>query len=242
MSSLLYPAYAVACAALLAWGALFLVRRPRASTAIVLLVVFGVFYDNLVLAIGALAGDAIGPGDALLALSVPRFVLHQLVLPWLIYAAWDMARQAGHGWAARRRARPGAIVLSFVVMAAGIATRLVGLQLEPEIADGVLRYVAISVAGPPIVSIVSIGFVAVAGLVFWRRDRWPWIVVAAVAVFIAEAFPDEAVRRAIGSAFEVVFLAVLLLTQQRLDAGRLTAERLGPGVASDAATSTPGAG
>jgi hypothetical protein len=221
VSSLLYPTYAIACAALLAWGALLLVRRPRASTAIVLLVGFGVFYDNLVLAIGALLGDAAGPGDALLALSVPRFVLHQLVLPWLVYAAWDMASQAGHAWAATRWARPLAVVLSVTVMAAGIATRLVGLQLEPEIADGVLRYVAVGTAGPPIVSIVSIGFAGLAGLVFWRRDRWPWIVVAAVAVFVAEAFPDEAVRRAIGSAFEVIFLAALLLTQQRLDTGRL---------------------
>ena len=224
MSSLLYPAYAIACASILAWGSLLLVRRPRASTAIVLLVAFGVFYDNLVLAIGALLGDAVGPGDALLALSVPRFLLHQLVLPWLIYAAWDMARQAGHPWAAARWARRLAVVLSVAVTAAGIATRLVGLELEPEIADGVLRYVAVGTSGPPIVSIVSIGFVGVAGLVFWRHDRWPWIVVAAVAVFVAEAFPDEAVRRAIGSAFEVVFLAVLLLTQQRLDAGRLGRE------------------
>lgn len=236
MSSLLYPAYAVACAAVLAWGVLLLVRRPRASTAIVLLVTFGVFYDNLVLAIGALLGEAIGPGDALLALSVPRFVLHQLVLPWLIYAAWDLGRQAGHGWAARRWARPAAIVLSAVVMLAGIATRLAGLQLEPEVADGVLRYVAVGTVGPPIVSIVSIGFVALAGIVFWRRDRWPWIVIAAVAVFVAEAFPDEAVRRAIGSAFEVVFLAVLLVTQQRLDAGRL-----GLAAASDTAGGTTGA-
>jgi hypothetical protein len=221
VSSLLYPAYAIACGILLAWGALLVVRRPRASTAIVLLVTFGVFYDNLVLALSAVFGDLVEPGDALLALSVPRFVLHQLVLPWLIYAAWDMARQAGHGWAAARWSRPLAIVLSVAVMAAGIATRLLGLQLEPEVADGVLRYVAVGTVGPPIVSIVSIGFAGLAGVAFWRRDGWPWIVAAAVAVFIAEAFPDEAVRRAIGSAFEVVFLAVLLITQQRLDTGRL---------------------
>lgn len=224
MSSLLYPAYAIACLFLLGFGWRLLRGRARASTAIVFLVTFGVFYDNLVLALSAVFGDLVEPGNSLLALSVPRFVLHQLVLPWLIYAAWEMARQAGHGWAARRWARPGAIVLSVIVMGAGIATRLVGLQLEPEVADGVLRYVAVGTAGPPVVSIVSIGFVGLAGLVFWRRDRWPWIVLAGVAVFVAEAFPDEAVRRAIGSAFEIVFLAVLLVTQLRLDTGRLGRE------------------
>jgi hypothetical protein len=111
-------------------------------------------------------------------------------------------------------------VLSSIVMLAGVATRLVGLQLEPEVADGVLRYVAVGTAGPPVVSIVSIGFAGLVGLLFWRRSRWPWVFLAALAVFVAEAFPDEAVRRAIGSAFEIVFLAVLLVTQLRLDAGR----------------------
>jgi hypothetical protein len=225
MSSLLYPAYAIACLFVLGFGWRLFRGRPRASTAIVLLVASGVFYDNLILAVGALLGDLVEPGDALLALSVPRFVLHQLVLPWLIYAAWEMARQAGHGWAARPWARPAAIVLSAVVMVAGIGTRLAGLQLEPEVVDGVLRYVAVGTAGPPIVSIVSIGFVGVAGLVFWRRNRWPWVFLAAVAVFLAEAFPDEAVRRAIGSAFEILFLAVLVVTQRRLDAERLPADR-----------------
>jgi hypothetical protein len=225
VSSLLYPAYTIACLFVLGFGWRLFRGRPRAGTAIVLLVTFGVFYDNLVLAVGALLGDLVEPGDALLALSVPRFVLHQLVLPWLIYAAWEMARQAGHGWAARRWARPLAVVLSAVVMAAGIATRIAGLQLEPEVVDGVLRYVAVGTAGPPIVSIVSIGFVGLTGLVFWRRNRWPWVFLAAVAVFVAEAFPDEAVRRAIGSAFEILFLAVLLVTQLRLDRERLPAER-----------------
>ncbi len=218
MSGLLYPSYALAYVVLLAWGSRLLVRRPRASTAIILAVTFGVFWDNLVLAFGGLLGD----GELLLALSVPRFALHQLVLPWLIYAAWSMADQAGHGWAAQRWAQPGAISLALLVMAAGIATRLLGVTLEPAVLDGVLRYVAVGIKGPPIVSIVSIAFVGVAGIRFWRSG-WPWVTVAAIAVAVGEGFPDESVRRVVGSALELVFIAVLLETQRRLDAGRLRA-------------------
>ncbi|HYO42119.1 MAG TPA: hypothetical protein VES19_02870 [Candidatus Limnocylindrales bacterium] len=216
MSALLYPTYAIAYLVLLGYGLTILRAGPRASTGILLLVTFGVFWDNLVLAIGGLVGE----GDLLLALSVPRFALHQLALPWIIYAGWSMAEQAGHAWARRPGARAVAIAVSALVMAAGIATRLAGLTLEAEVLDGVLRYVAVGVKGPPVVSIVSIGVVGVIGLAFWRRGGWPWITLAAAAVFIGESFPDEGVRRAIGSAVEVVFLLVLFITQRRIDAGR----------------------
>ena len=221
MSQTLYLIYTIAYSVLLLYGTRILRRQFHASTALLLIVTFGVFYDNLILAVG----NRLGAGDLLWALSVPRFVLHQLALPWIIYAGYDQACQAGQRWAQQRAAHWGAITLSVLVMVSGILTRLVGLHLEPEIMDGVLRYVAVGVSGPPIVSIVSIGLVGIIGLGFWRRNRWPWIFLAAVAVFIGESLPDEGLRRAIGSALEVVFLAVLFVTQQRLDEGGLTPSR-----------------
>jgi hypothetical protein len=63
--------------------------------------------------------------------------------------------------------------------------------------------------------------VGIGGLVFWRQNHWPWIFLAAVAVFIGESLPDESLRRAVGSALEVVFMGVLFVTQQRLDEGKM---------------------
>ena len=217
MSIYLYSLYTVAYAGLLVYGARLWLRQQHVSTLLLLVVTFGVFYDNLILTLG----NWVGAGALLHALSLPRFVLHQLALPWIIYAAYDQARQAGQGWAQRPASRWIAAAVSAAVLVAGIATRLWALHLEPEIMDGVLRYVAIGVAGPPIVSIVSIGLVTIGGLVFWRQQRWPWIFLAGVAVFIGESLPDASLRRAVGSALEVVFLAVLFVTQQRLDAGQL---------------------
>lgn len=217
MSQTLYFIYTIAYAVLLLYGTRLLRRHVRASTGFLLLVTFGVFYDNLILTVG----NRLGEGDLLWALSVPRFVLHQLALPWIIYAGYDQARQAGQGWAQARAARWAAIALSALVMGAGIVTRLVGLHLEPEVMDGVLRYVAVGVVGPPIVSIVSIGLVTIGGLGFWRHNRWPWIFLAGIAVFAGESLPDESLRRAVGSALEVVFLAVLFVTQRWLDEDRL---------------------
>ena len=217
MSSWLYVLYTLSYLVLLVWGGWLWLAAHRLSTVILLAVTFGVFYDNLILVLGNL----LGAGDLLWALSMPRFVLHQLVLPWLILAMVDLARQAGQGWAQPPAARWAAIGLSAAVMLAGIVTRLLPMTLAPTVMDGVVRYVAEGVSGPPIVSIVSIGFAGIIGIVFWRQNRWPWITIAVVLAFIGESLPDEAWRRAVGSALEVALMAVLFLTQQRVDRNQL---------------------
>ena len=82
--------------------------------------------------------------------------------------------------------------------------------------DGVTRYVATGTKGPPLVSIFSIGFVGIVGLLLWRRNGWPWEFLAAVLVFVGEGVPVEWVRRILGSGFEVLFLATMLATDRWL--------------------------
>jgi hypothetical protein len=97
-----------------------------------------------------------------------------------------------------------------------VLTRLVGLELEAEVMDGVTRYAAVATVGPPLVSILSIGFVGAVGFLLWRRNGWPWEFWAAVLVFVGEGVPIEWVRRGLGSGFEVLFLAVMLATDRWL--------------------------
>ena len=86
--------------------------------------------------------------------------------------------------------------------------------------DGVVRYVAKEINGPPLATIVSIGFTGVVGVAFWRSSGWPWIALAVALAFLGESIPDEAWRRVIGSACEVALMGVLFLTQQRVEEGR----------------------
>jgi hypothetical protein len=212
MSIVLYSLYTLANLALVIWGVTVWWRMRRVGSLLIVLVALGVAYDNLILSLG----NALGAGPPLHGLSVPRFVLHQLLLPWLIYAGFEQARVAGHRWANHRASRWIVLALTLLVIVAGVLTRLAGLELEPAVMGGVTRYVAVGTVGPPLVSILSIGFVGAVGFLLWRRNGWPWEFWAAVLVFVGEGMPVEWVRRGLGSGFEVLFLAAMLATDRWL--------------------------
>jgi hypothetical protein len=180
---------------------------------LIILVALGVAYDNLILSLG----NTLGVGPPLLALSVPRFVLHQLILPWLIFAAYEQAKVAGHPWANHRAAGWLALASTLLVIVLGVLTRLLPMELEATVLDGVTRYVAVGTVGPPLVSILSIGFVGIVGLLLWRRNGWPWEFLASVLVFVGEGVPIEWMRRGLGSGLELLFLATMLVTDRWLN-------------------------
>lgn len=212
MSNILYPVYTVAHLALAGWGVLLWRRTRRIGTLLIVLVALGVAYDNLILTLGSV----LGVGSLLLGLSIPRFVLHQLILPWLIYSAYEQARVAGHRWAVHRASGWIVLAATLAVVALGVFTRVIPLELEAAVMDGVTRYVAVGTVGPPLVSILSIGFVGVVGLLLLRWNRWPWEFLATLLVLVGEGMPVEWVRRILGSGFEVLFLAAMLATDRWL--------------------------
>ena len=167
MSTMLHPMYTLVNLALLVWGLLVWRRTRRFSTFVIVAVTFGLVYDNGILAIGNL----LGRGRLLHGLSVPRFVLHQLMLPWVIWTAFQQVRRVGHPWAQGRT--PGRLItlLCVVVVILGVLTRIVPMDLQLVQMDGVNRYVDEGTVGPPIVSIVSVGFAGVMGVFLWRKNR-----------------------------------------------------------------------
>ncbi|MBP7694627.1 MAG: hypothetical protein KA764_22080 [Anaerolineales bacterium] len=212
MSVYLYSLYALLNFSLLVWAVrLWRPARP-AGTGFLALVLFGLFYDNALVA----AGRFVPAGDLLLVFSYPRFALHQLVLPWIIVSAFELARQAGLTWTHGARAARLAWAGAAVVMVIGVATRLVPLRLEPEVVDGLTRYVARGVSGPPLVSVLSIGFVGFVGLSLWRAGRGPWIALIVLGVFIGEGLPIPAVRLVLGAGLEIGLMAALLALTARL--------------------------
>ncbi|MGD2163196.1 MAG: hypothetical protein PVG04_08885 [Anaerolineales bacterium] len=211
MSFLLYGFYTFLNLALLVWGVLEWNKHHRISSLLITAVTFGLVYDNLILTLGAF----MEAGATLYVLSLPRFYLHQIVLPWIIWASFLQIRAMGFDWAQSRLAATAVLSLTMVIILLGVLTRIVPMDLQPIQMGGVNRYMDEAAAGPPIVSIVSIGFAGVMGVLLWRNQGWPWVFLSALLVFITEGIPIELVRRVLGSGAEVLFIAAMLLTETR---------------------------
>lgn len=250
MISALYLVYATAHALLWSWGSRAWQRAGRpASLALVLVPATLLWYDNL--RIGA--GRFVGEGPLLYALSVPALAWHWTMLPLFVLAARAMAVDAGLAWARTRWAGLafGALALALFVVdvpyALGVLTGRVELVIGC-IGDAI-RYTAtrspayfcspadaVHRVGPgPIVAIVMNVVVLAVGVVLWVQRRWPWLALAAGAMFVAAAGGPVWGTYAppVANVGEIAFVAGLIATTLRF------APAPAPGLEPRAAVTTP---
>lgn len=155
-------------------------RFGRSYTLIVILVAVGLTYDNAILGLGRW----IGHGPALEALSLPRFVLHALSTPLLVIVGFGAARAAGIRWAQQRGPHVAACLVATALVAWGVVTDIVLLELEEQSDGGIVSYgnALGAVPVPAIATIVGlIGF----GVVIWRTNGWVWTALGAAVMFVA---------------------------------------------------------
>ena len=175
--------------------------RLRAPEIIVCLLLLAMATDNAVL---LLSDVALGT-DLYYALSWLRYVAHVLVLPLLIEAARQVAVRAGVAWAAHQAVKLGAWLLVVAGIGFGVWTELLGLRfVEAELLDHV-RLVSAD-AHPPFATIFTNIVVLIFGAAIWRSARWPWLFLAALAIFgINGATGASAYGLLFGNGAEVIF-------------------------------------
>lgn len=171
---------AVVLAALAALALRVWLRARRSYTTIVVLVSGGLVYDNAVLGVGRWLGH----GSVLEALSLPRFVLHALTTPLLIIVGFGALRAFGVRWARDRAAHAAACVVATALVAWGVVTDIVLLDLEEQSDAGVVSYgnAAGSVPVPAIATIVAL---IAAGVALWHVAGWRWLALGATAMLVA---------------------------------------------------------
>ena len=186
-------------------------RDRRTYSLLVTVVIAGLVYDNLVLG----AGRWVGEGALLEALSWPRFVVHALATPLLVIVGFGAARSFGLRWAARRDLHAAACSVAVVLLLWGLVTEVVGLDLRPEWAGGVLSYGA-ATSATPVPAIATILVLLAFGAMLWRTCGWPWLALGAAVMFAASGLGG--VSPLLTNVGELALAAALVATER--EAGR----------------------
>jgi hypothetical protein len=213
MGILVYAVYFLAGLALLAGTALQWRRAGGLGLALLAAVLVGICYDTLLIASGRL----IEAGPLLRTLNWPRFLLHALLTPLLLVAVVDLARRCALPWAQQRSVWIAVWALTVSLIALGIVTDVIGLELEPQRFAGTLRY-AEEVTVPPIATIAVIGVLLVLSGLFWRGTRWPWLFAASGLVLASGGVPVALAGPVLTSGTEIVLLGSLLAAERRFGA------------------------
>lgn len=210
MMSIYFLLYALAHIALFGWALRLFLQHRHPATVPLLIVLFGLIYDNAVLASGAW----IGHGEILDRLSVPRFFMHAFGTPLLMLSALGLVRRSGADWARRGVVAGGLVAFTLAMIAVGVEADLLRLDLVAKEQAGVISYGNASTAGPPIAPVATIVVLIAAGMVVWRRNGGLWLLAGAVAQFVAAAIGDAIVIA--GNLGELALLAGLIVTDARL--------------------------
>jgi len=181
---------------------------------LVLIVVYGLSYDNIVLASGAVLGE----GGTLKALHAPRFWVHALFTPAMIIAAFGALRMTGSNFGKSKTAHIVICVIATALIALGSYIDILKLDLVYESESGIFKYVNqfVLMPGPPIPAVMTILFVLVFGVMMWRNIKWPWLFVGSLLMFIAAPMASIPIFQNVG---EIAFAAGLVTTQIRAARG-----------------------
>ncbi|WP_091664167.1 hypothetical protein [Alteribacillus iranensis] len=196
---------------LLAWG---LFQSKKAGffdyTNVLLLVIVGLIYDNVVIALGS----SIGEGALLQQVSYARYWIHAFFTPTLILFAWSLSWKLQLPWAHRMYGKAFSFLLTIAVILYELLVTLRGLELEPNWENGVLTYESTAAEGIPVMVVVVTLFIAMTGVFLIKKFRFPWLLIGTAIMIgggIAGAvFPDFPMMNGL----EFIFIVSLLITRQ----------------------------
>lgn len=182
---------------------------------LVLIVVYGLAYDNFVIGLGATLGE----GALLKMLNAPRYWVHALFTPAMIIAAFGALRMTGSKFGQSKVAHAVICVVATALIVLGSYIDIVKLNLVFEVDGGVSKYANdfVLMPGPPIPAVVTILFALAFGVMLWRNLKWPWLFVGSLLMFVAAPMASIPIFQNIG---EIAFAAGLVTTQIRAGRGQ----------------------
>ena len=218
MDSFIFGFFAIAYVLLLIWG--LRTHKKWTFSSVLFFVVGALIYDNTIYALGILIGE----GALLEFLSLLRFWFHMLFTPTLILFSVMAMSEAGIEWAQKAWVVWLTVVYAIAAMIVEYVTVLNGLTLEVSEQYGALSYSSAEEAsGPPMMIILVLIALVIAGIMLWWKAKWPWLFVGTVIMTIGSAVPIDIGSNALTNAFELLLLFTLVWTKKQLDLGKLRA-------------------
>jgi hypothetical protein len=211
MDILLYPLFVLGCIVLFICCFRFFQESPFWGTAWVFFLVIALTYDNLILAFGRL----IGFGETLETLSMIRYLFHVFLIPSLVFVSLDFLRRADARWVESIIIKVSFHLYTLILTIIGIFHDFLWVKMEAISINGIDRYI-ISDSPFSITFFFAIIPMIFASVVIWRKMEWPFLILGCFMVISLGIVSSLLGFYALGSFTELVFLAVLVLTEYKL--------------------------
>jgi hypothetical protein len=180
---------------------------------VLLLVTFGLLYDNTVLAFGHIIGE----GAILKGLNMARYWFHAILTPLLVLFAWASARNTDSNWLRGKAAFLTASILTAALIVTELVQNTLGITLNAVRKYGMLSYEAAGTHGPPIM-VIGVSFILlIAGIILWKKLKWKWMAIGVIIMIIGSALPIPIESEAATNGFELILLISLWATKDFLD-------------------------
>jgi len=209
MNTLIYFILTIGYIGFFIWGLKLSRRNIWTLTNTLLLVIIGLIYDNLIIAVGRFIGE----GDLLEGLSYVRYLLHALFTPTLILFALGICLKLGFPWAKKTFWKGTFSLITVGLILYELFTSVIGLELKSNEELGLLTYESVESAGPLMVIFITIVLVII-GILLAKKFRFYWLLIGTIVMtggsLVArwiESFP-------IMNILEFILILSLLLTKR----------------------------
>ncbi|MBS3681313.1 hypothetical protein KGF86_14015 [Ornithinibacillus massiliensis] len=181
---------------------------------VILLVLLGLVYDNVMIALG----KYIGEGHTLESLNLLRYWLHTFITPTLILFAWNTYYRTGLPTAKKTGWKVLAAILTIGLILYESLTTLVGLELRPNWKNGVLTYEG---SGSALMVIIITIVIGVVGFILWKKFHFPWLFIGTLSMVLGGILAGWLHSFPIMNILELLFMASILMTKQFQDRNQL---------------------
>ncbi|KGR76267.1 hypothetical protein [Ureibacillus sinduriensis] len=209
MHTFIYFLLAFGYIGLLVWALILSKKSLWNVTNVLLLVIIGLVYDNLIIA----AGRFIGEGELLEGLSYARFWLHALFTPTLVLFAWCICFNLGMPWAKKTFWKIAFPLITLVLILYELFTSIIGLKLRSKEEFNVLSYESVEPSSPVMVILVTAALI-IAGILLLKNFRFPWLLIGTAIMLVGSIVGIWIKNFPIMNTMEFLLILSLLLTKR----------------------------